>query len=48
MGQAGLGGPGEVVLYRVNYKWGMMTKFMENIIGDITFSSSIAVRNEPF
>jgi len=48
MGQAGLGGPGEVVLYRVEYKWGVLTKLMESVMGDITFSSSIAVRNEPF
>ena len=48
MGQAGLGGPGEVVLYSVEYKWGMLTKVMERVMGDITFSSSIAVRNEPF
>lgn len=48
MGEAGLGGPGEVVMYSVAYKWGMLTRFMEKIIGDITFRSSIAVRNEPF
>ncbi|RMF07726.1 MAG: pilus assembly protein [Alphaproteobacteria bacterium] len=48
MGQAGLGGPGEVVLYRVEYEWGIMTPLIQNILDNITFSSSIAVRNEPF
>ena len=48
MGAAGLGGPGDVVVYRISYTWGALTGLMEPIIGDITHTSSVAVRNEPF
>ena len=48
MGAAGLGGPGEVVLYRITYTWGVLTPILKPIIGSITQSASIAVRNEPY
>ncbi len=49
MGAAGLGGPSDVVVYRVNYAWGIMTPFMRGVMGDsIEHVSSVAVRNEPF
>ncbi|HEX7007115.1 MAG TPA: TadE/TadG family type IV pilus assembly protein [Alphaproteobacteria bacterium] len=48
MGAVGLGGPGEVVLYRITYTWGMLTPVLEPIIGSITQSASTAVRNEPY
>ena len=48
MGAAGLGGPGEVVLYRITYVWGVLTPILRPIIGSIKQSASIAVRNEPY
>lgn len=49
MGAAGLGGPSDVVVYRVSYAWGIMTPFIRNVMGDsIAHVSSVAVRNEPF
>ncbi len=49
MGAAGLGGPSDVVVYRVSYAWGIMTPMMREIMGDsIEHVSSVALRNEPF
>lgn len=49
MGAAGLGGPGDIVIYNISYEWGIITPFMHKIIGPVlTQSASIAVRNEPF
>jgi hypothetical protein len=49
MGAAGLGGPSDVVVYRLTYDWGIITPFMANIIGQsVRHVSSVAVRNEPF
>lgn len=48
MGAAGLGGPGDIVVYRINYAWGFVTPMLEAMFGDITHSSAVAVRNEPF
>ncbi len=48
MGRAGLGGPGDVVLYRLTYDWGIMTPFMRGVLGEaVRNTSSVAVRNEP-
>lgn len=48
MGAAGLGGPGDIVVYRLSYSWGIMAPMMRQIMGaDITSVSSVAVRNEP-
>lgn len=48
MGEAGLGGPNDVVVYRVNYTWGFLTDLLKPIIGDMTLTGSIAVKNEPY
>jgi hypothetical protein len=49
MGKAGLGGPSDVVVYRLSYDWGVVTPVMREIVGaTVTHVSSIAVRNEPF
>ncbi len=49
MGAAGLGGPGDVVVYRISYDWNIMIPFFRMFFGDaITLRANIAVRNEPF
>jgi Flp pilus assembly protein TadG len=51
MGIAGVGGPGAVVIYRVNYDWPLLTPYLADILGEggkIPLSASIVVRNEPF
>ena len=49
MGAAGLGGPSDVVVYRVRYAWGIMTPLIQSVMGEsIAHVSSVAVRNEPF
>jgi hypothetical protein len=49
MGAAGLGGPSDVVVYRVEYAWGIMSLLAQSVLGDsFRHVSSIAVRNEPF
>ncbi|WP_169569741.1 TadE/TadG family type IV pilus assembly protein [Sneathiella limimaris] len=49
MGAAGLGGPGEIVLYTIRYNWnflsGQIVPFMG---GSIPMTASMVVRNEPF
>jgi hypothetical protein len=49
MGAAGLGGPGDVVVYRMSYNWDIMIPLFRPFFGDsIALQSNIAVRNEPF
>lgn len=48
MGQVGLGGAGDIVIYKVDYTWGLLTGLLHPIIGDITLTGSVAVRNEPY
>ena len=51
MGAAGLGGPGEVVLYRIEMDWGSMTGLIDPIFGNdglLPLTASVVVRNEPF
>ena len=51
MGAAGLGGPGDIVVYRVTYDWAFLTTLIGGLISDdgtIRLTASIAVRNEPF
>jgi hypothetical protein len=49
MGAAGLGGPDDVVVYRVSYDWNIIIPIFRPFFGDaITLQSNIAVRNEPF
>lgn len=49
MGVAGLGGPGDVVVYRLSYDWEIMIPLFQPFFGDeVALDASIAVRNEPF
>lgn len=49
MGIAGLGGPGDVVVYRLRYDWDLMIPIFKPFFGDvITLDANVAVRNEPF
>jgi hypothetical protein len=49
MGAAGLGGPSDIVVYRLSYDWGLVTPMMAEILGGaVHHVSSIAVRNEPW
>jgi Flp pilus assembly pilin Flp len=49
MGAAGLGGPSDVVVYRLSYSWGILTPIVRDVLGEsIRNVSSVAVRNEPF
>lgn len=51
MGAAGLGGPGDVVLYTIRFDWPLLTPLLAPVIGSngkIALKSSVAVRNEPF
>lgn len=47
-GRAGVGGADEIVVYRVSYDWAPLTAFMQPFTGELTLTSSIPVRNEPF
>ncbi|HRY22790.1 MAG: pilus assembly protein [Geminicoccaceae bacterium] len=48
MGSAGLGGPGDIVLYNVDYRSRLMNAFVAPLFGDIRYTATIAVRNEPY
>ena len=49
MGAAGLGGPNDIVVYRLSYDWGVVTPMMAEILGgSVHHVSSVAVRNEPW
>jgi hypothetical protein len=52
MGQTGLGGAGDVVLYRVTYPWDVLTPMMKYFFGGgtgtYTLTSSMVVKNEPY
>src|SRR5919109_2627320 len=49
LGAAGLGGPGEVVVYEMTYDWPIMIPWFEPFFGDhVTLHANVAVRNEPF
>lgn len=51
IGQSGPGASGQVVLYRIDYDWALMTPLAAPLIGQngkFTLSASIAVRNEPW
>ena len=52
MGAAGVGGPGDIVLYKIKYNLPMMTSLLATMLGGadgkIQLSASIAVRNEPY
>lgn len=49
MGLAGLGGPGDVVVYRLRYDWSVIIPIFKPFFGDVvTLDANVAVRNEPF
>jgi Flp pilus assembly protein TadG len=49
MGAAGLGGPGDVVVYRMSYDWTIMIPLFRPFFGDtVRLQANIAVRNEPY
>lgn len=52
MGAAGVGGPGDIVLYKVKYDLPMMMPLLSTVLGGadgkIQLNASIAVRNEPY
>ncbi len=51
VGQSGPGASGQVVLYRIDYAWDLLTPLAAPLIGQngkFTLSASIAVRNEPW
>ena len=51
MGKAGVGGPGDIVAYTVEYKWTLWTPLASEIWGDggaVKLTATIAVRNEPY
>lgn len=49
MGRAGLGGPGDIVVYRLRYDWPIMIPLFRPIFGEaIALDANVAVRNEPF
>lgn len=49
---AGLGTPGEVMVYTISYPWELFTPMIGTLMGDenhiINLSSRIVVRNEPY
>ena len=51
MGAAGLGGPGDIVLYTVEFDWELLTPLVSPFMGSggkLTLKSSVVVKNEPF
>jgi Flp pilus assembly protein TadG len=48
MGAVGLGGPDSIVVYHVTYDWSAITPLMRPMIGTVTLSTTVPVRNEPF
>lgn len=48
MSVAGLGGGGDIVLYRINYNAESLTGFGDWALKEITISATVAVRNEPY
>ncbi|HET6469736.1 MAG TPA: TadE/TadG family type IV pilus assembly protein, partial [Geminicoccaceae bacterium] len=49
MGTVGLGGPGDIVLYRLTYDWPIIIPIFEPFFGEkVTLVANIAVRNEPW
>lgn len=51
MGAAGLGGPGDIVLYTIDYDWPLMTGHLLGIVGvdgRVPMRASLIARNEPY
>lgn len=50
-GKIGVGASGDVVLYRIDYDWSLITPFLASVLGDngvFHMSASTAVKNEPY
>jgi hypothetical protein len=47
-GSAGAGGSGDIVLYKITYQTKGTTALMQPILGTITHTATVAVRNEPY
>lgn len=50
-GIAGVGASGDVVRYKVDYQWQLMTPLLSDMLGDngvFHMSASVVVRNEPY
>jgi len=51
MGAAGVGGPGDVVVYKLDYEWPLFTPVLVPFMGTdgkVMLEASLAVRNEPY
>lgn len=48
MGAVGLGGPSDIVLYKIEYPRRSMTGLLDPILGEMKLEAAVAVRNEPF
>jgi Flp pilus assembly pilin Flp len=48
MGVAGLGGPNDIVVYRIDYNWGALTALFQPFLGAVARTASLVVRNEPY
>lgn len=48
VGIAGMGGPGDVVLYRIDYSWSGFTPAWQATVGTISLYTTVAVQNEPW
>ncbi len=51
MGTSGVGGPGDIVAYIVQYKWQLWTPMAKEIWGNdgaVILTATVAVRNEPY
>ena len=47
-GSAGTGNAGDIVLYKSTYQTKGITGLMQPILGTITHTATVAVRNEPY
>ena len=50
MGTAGLGGPGDIVVYTVSYPWSVLTPIMSRFFtnGKVNIRASAVIKNEPY
>jgi hypothetical protein len=51
VGAAGVGGSGDIVVYRMRYDWNLLTPLAKPLIGSggkFTLRTAVAVRNEPW
>jgi Flp pilus assembly protein TadG len=51
MGAVGLGGPGDIVLYTIDYDWPLITGHLFDIVGidgKVPLRASLIARNEPY